>query len=160
MAPSIGYVCLEWATVFLFESSKGSGCLKDGSVRRLFAGFAASLLVLLTVCLVGCGGSNEPVLGSAVEHYLAAQDALAKGDKETALKELDISLSQQPDVWAYFERAQLHAKAGQDDKAKADCGAGLKLDEKHTGLKWLQGELKKPADRRFKGKNANPPVTK
>lgn len=135
--------------------------MRNGDLRRAHASKrSAKFLVLLLFGILGCNASSEPELGSAVEHYLAAQDALAKGDKETALKELDLSLAQQPDVWAYFARAELLAKSNQDEKALADCAAGLKLDEKHTGLKWLQSELKKPADRRFKGKNANPPVTK
>lgn len=126
---------------------------------RRWSGFS-SFLCLFALISIGCGNSNEPVLGTATEHFLAAQDAIAKGDKETALKELDASLSASPDPWAYFQRAQVLAEMKQVDKALADCAAGLSLDKDHVQLKWLQGELKKPAEQRFQGKNAKPPVTK
>ena len=82
------------------------------------------------------------------------------GDNQTALKELDASLSLTPDPWAYYQRAKLLADMGEDDRALADCDAGLALDSEHIELKWLQGELKKPAARRFQGRNKEPPVTK
>jgi tetratricopeptide (TPR) repeat protein len=91
---------------------------------------------------------------------LAAQDALAKGDQQTALQELDASLAAQPDAWAYYQRARLLADMGQDQKAISDCAAGLQLDPAHGQLKWLQAELKKPAAARFQGRNKEPPVTK
>lgn len=56
------------------------------------------------------------------------QDALAAGDKETAIKELDASIAAQPDAWAYFQRGRLFAEKGEDDKSLADCAAGLGLD--------------------------------
>ena len=117
---------------------------------------------LILVALVGCGagGGGEQPLGTATEHFLAAQDAIAKGDDATALKELDASISLQADSWALFERAQLHVKMKQVDKALVDCAAGLSLDKDHVQLKWLQEELKKPAEGRFQGKNAKPPVDK
>ncbi len=118
---------------------------------------ACALLCLLV--LLGCG-SDEQELGDATEHFLAAQDALANGDADTAIQELDTSLAIQPDAWAYYERARLLAEKGDDEKASADCEAGLQLDAEHVQLKWLQGELKKSANRRFKGRNKKPPISK
>ena len=109
--------------------------------------------------MLGCD-AGEQELGDATEHYLAAQQALAEGDNETALQELDASITLQPDPWAYYQRAQLYVDMKQDEKALADCDAGLQLDSSHIELKWLQGELKKPENRRFRGRNEKPPVTK
>ena len=114
---------------------------------------------LLCVVLAGCGPA-EPELGDATEHFLAAQDALSKGDQQLALQELDASLAARPDAWAYYQRARLFSDMNQVEKAIADCQAGLQLDAEHVQLKWLQGELRKPADRRFQGRNKEPPVTK
>jgi Tfp pilus assembly protein PilF len=91
---------------------------------------------------------------------LAAQDALAKNDQETALKELTNSINAGPDPWAYYQRAKIYTEKGEDEKAKADCQAGLALDPEHVELKWLQGELAKPSQQRFQGRNKEPPMIK
>jgi hypothetical protein len=112
-------------------------------------------------CLLTAGcGPAEQELGDATEHYLAAQDALAAGDSATALKELEASIQAQPDVWAYFQRARLLSEMGQDQRALADCRAGLALDPEHEQLKWLEAELRKPAPQRFRGRERASPVTK
>ena len=128
---------------------------QTGYVGESIVGLA--LAVLLACC--GCG-AEEQELGTATEHYLAAQEAIASGNTEMALTELDASLSLQPDAWAYYQRAQLLLEKGDDAKALADCDAGLQLDAQHTELKWLQAELRKPANRRFKGRNKEPPIRK
>ncbi|MCA9166973.1 MAG: hypothetical protein KDB23_04875 [Planctomycetales bacterium] len=117
------------------------------------------LLCIVATCCLGCEPEQQD-LGAGTDHFLAAQDAIAAGDKELAIKELDASIAAQPDAWAYFQRGRLLAEKGDDDKALADCVAGQQLDPEHTGLKWLRAELKKPLDGRFKGRNAEPPVGK
>ena len=66
---------------------------------------------LLPVC--GCA-SGEPDLGDATQHFLAAQDALDKGDTQTAINELNISIQLQPDAWAYYQRARILTDQEQD----------------------------------------------
>jgi tetratricopeptide (TPR) repeat protein len=117
------------------------------------------MVICLLLSFTGCS-SDEVELGDATEHFLAAQEALDKGDQATALNELNLSIELQPDAWAYYQRAQILAEQKQFDAALADCRAGLELDPQHEQLKWLAGELRKPADRRFQGKNANPPGPK
>jgi tetratricopeptide (TPR) repeat protein len=111
------------------------------------------------ISLAGCA-SGEPDLGDAAEHFLAAQDALDDGDTETALSELDISIELEPDVWAYYQRARILTDQKKIDQALADCQSGLAIDPGHVELQWLAAELKKPAGRRFRGKNANPPAVR
>lgn len=118
-----------------------------------------SVLFVCGAMLVGCG-PQEQELGSATDHFLAAQDALANNDTETALRELTSSIEVQPDPWAYYQRARIYTDKGEDEKAMADCQAGLALDPEHVEMKWLQGELKKPAGSRFQGRNKEPPVIK
>jgi hypothetical protein len=148
----------------VFSRGQGDALVpRAGSLGRWARrSFVATLAGLCLVAGAGCGagGGGEQPLGTATEHFLAAQDAIGKGDDATALKELDASITLQADSWALFERAQLHVKMKQVDKALADCAAGLSLDKDHVQLKWLQEELKKPAENRFQGKNAKPPVDK
>ncbi len=117
------------------------------------------LFVAAGLSLVGCG-SEKQELGSATEHFLAAQDAIAAGDQETALKELTTSIELGPDAWACYQRALIYRDKSDDEKALADCSAGLALDPEHVELKWLQGELKKPKGQRFLGRNREPPMNK
>jgi hypothetical protein len=114
---------------------------------------------MLVLVPAGCG-PPEPELGDATEHFLAAQDALSKGDRQAALKEFNLSIELQPDVWSYFQRAQVQAELGNDAAALADCDAGLRLDKEHVQLSWLRAELHKPKPQRFQGRNAKPPVGK
>ena len=106
---------------------------------------------------VGCGPQTEEI-GDATEHFLAAQEALDAGNTELAIDELSKSLALKPDVWGYYQRAQLLVELDRTDEAIADCEAGLALDSSHAQLKWLHGELKKPKDKRFRGRYKNPPV--
>ena len=50
------------------------------------------LFVFLLLGWCGCKPAEQP-MGTATEHYLAAQDAIVKGDKEAALKELDAAIA-------------------------------------------------------------------
>ena len=116
-------------------------------------------IACVTLALVlGCGKPVDPV-GKDVEHFLAAQEALERGDKDTALQELNASIEVRPDGWAYYYRAKLHSDSGNDELAIADCEAGMELDPDHPELKWLRAELKKQPSRRFKGRNASAPTS-
>ena len=106
---------------------------------------------------LGCGGSGVE-LDESGEHFVAAQQALAEGNREKAMAELTAAIKAGPDPWAYYQRAKLYSDAGDEKAALADCEAGLKIDPENTSLKWLQGELKKPKAKRFKGKFAKPPI--
>lgn len=114
------------------------------------------LYIFLTIALFGC---EKPEVDSAGVHYLAAMEALDEGDSEKALSELDISIELEPDAWAYFERARIHAKNGSDDLAKKDIQLGLDLDDGNKSLKWLKTELRKSKDKRF-AKGDVPPSSK
>lgn len=113
----------------------------------------------MALCLVvaGCGRSNDPTNQPATQHFLAAQQALAKGDKQAALQSFTASIDARPSGWAYMGRAKLHLELGDAEAAIADCEAGLGLEPENKDLQWLLGEAKKPAEQRFKGKNAKPP---
>ena len=106
------------------------------------------LSVALGISVLG-GCSSEPELSDGVQHFLAAQDAIARGDNETALQELNISIELEPDGWSYYQRAKIYREMGKDKEAIADCESGLKLDPDHVELKWLLAELRKPEGRRF-----------
>ncbi|MCA9196379.1 MAG: hypothetical protein KDA87_02535 [Planctomycetales bacterium] len=112
-----------------------------------------SLLCLSS--LVGC--QQEQELGSGKEHYLAALDALGKGDTQTAISELSLSIEAEPDVWAYLERARIYSELGEDEKAKQDLVEAKKIDSANTRIGWIEGELRKAKDARYKGRLANPP---
>ena len=133
-----------------------SRCL--GWVIRVGLAFIATAgLCLLAV--TGCGAANSQS-NQATEHYLAGKEAVERGDQDAALAAFDASLVEQPDPWTYLARAQLFVAMGEVEKAKADCQAGLQLDAEHRQLRWLLDELDKPAARRFRGGNKEPPSTK
>jgi len=111
--------------------------------------------VFVTI-LVGCGGS-KPVLDDADQALVKARSAIADGNTESAMKLLDQSIALKPDTWSYFERAKLHAEADNDAEAKADIGAGLEIEPEHSELLWLQKQLKKSKNNRFKGTSGQPP---
>jgi Tfp pilus assembly protein PilF len=119
----------------------------------------AAAIVLAFCSAIAANGcqQKEYKLGDAGEHFVAAMEALERGDKATAMAELNVSIEAEPAVWAYFQRARLHLEEGNEAAAVADCEAGLKDQPDNPDLKWLLGELKKPAAQRFKGENANPP---
>ncbi len=128
--------------------------LKLNRSSQISAAFVSAFLI---ATLTGCGQKDDPV-GADVEHFLAAQEALERGDKDTAMTELNASIELRPDGWAYYHRAKLHAEAGQDEQATADCKAGMQLDPDHPELQWLLSEIKKKPDRRFQGRNAEAPT--
>lgn len=109
---------------------------------------------LALLALAGCGSSAEK---PGVNHLIAASTAISNGDKETAITELGASIDEAPNTWAYFQRAQIYVSQGKFDEAAADCQAGLDVDSTDVDLNWLQTELKKPPQQRFKGRFAKPP---
>jgi Tfp pilus assembly protein PilF len=113
-------------------------------------------LCAATLLAAACRESTTG-LDKAGQAFVDAQQALAAGDKDRARELLDVSIRTRPDPWAYFQRAQLHAEAGNDDAAQADCREGLRLDPEHSDLLWLEKELDKPSSARFQGRNAKPP---
>ncbi|MCO6043686.1 hypothetical protein NG895_07185 [Aeoliella sp. ICT_H6.2] len=117
-------------------------------------------LCLIVLSLAGCGQRNSPEQQPATRHFLAAQEALAKGDKEAAIRSFTASIDAKPNGWAYMERAKLYLDQGNDEAAIADCEAGLAIEPKNEDFKWLLAEAKKPANDRFKGKFAQPPSAK
>ena len=115
-------------------------------------------MAIMTMLLVhmGCGPAEDPI-GEDVSHFLNGKAAMDRGDTEVALQEFNKSIELNPDAWAFYYRAKLHADKKDNEKAAADCKAGLKLDPNHAELKWLQVELKKSPEQRFKGRNASVP---
>jgi hypothetical protein len=101
--------------------------------------------------LFGCGGSQPD--GSQFQHDEAAKlflDAMKiRGtDQAGALELLNQSIDARPSHSAYFHRGWLHALQGRDEPARADVQAGLELEPEDEDLKWLGGELQKPAGQR------------
>lgn len=106
--------------------------------------------------LLGC--SPEPSLDDAALQLMEAREAVEAGDTDKAVQLLTASIEARPDPWAYYERAKIAAKEGEDDDAKADIEAGLELDPEHSELLWLEKQVKKPRRSRFKGKSGQPPM--
>lgn len=125
--------------------------IMQGQTTWKFVAITTILLVHL-----GCGPSEDPI-GEDVSHFLNGKTAMDRGDTEVALQEFNKSIELNPDAWAFYYRAKLHADKNEDEKATADCEAGLELDPNHAELKWLQVELKKSPEQRFKGRNASAP---
>lgn len=102
-------------------------------------------------CCLGCSeGDNAPKLDDAAKLFLESQRALKAGDRAKSLELLDQSIAAKPYAWSLLERAKLRAEDGNDEGALADVAAGLELDPELKDLQWLQEELKKPKEERFK----------
>lgn len=107
--------------------------------------------------LVGCGGGQESVVDDSVSSYLEAQKALQANDADLAYQHLTAAIEQQPQPWAYFDRAKILHERGDVQAALEDAEAGLKLRPKDAQLRWFVGELKKPEGKRFQGRYKDPP---
>lgn len=102
---------------------------------------------------VGCrGGDNAPELDDAAHLFLESQRAFKAGDRAKGLELLNQSIAAKPYAWSLLERGKLHAEDGNDSAAQADVKAGLELDPDLKDLQWLQQELQKSPDKRFKTK--------
>jgi Tfp pilus assembly protein PilF len=111
----------------------------------------AVLLILIPLALVGCGATQRD--GGQFQHDEAARLFLEAmkvrpTDQARALQLLTESIEVRPSYNAYFHRAWIHALQGRDEQAQADLQAGLELEPENRDLKWLEGELKKPAGQR------------
>ncbi len=119
-------------------------------VRRIsWLSIRFATIVVACFAMNGCA-EQPPELDDAGTHFLNAKDAIDAGDDATAIDELTKSITVREDAWSYFERAQLYAKAGEDEKAKADVKIGLSIDPSNKQLIWLQKEMKRPKKQRFK----------
>jgi Tfp pilus assembly protein PilF len=110
------------------------------------------LLGILLVSQVSCSRTTSPD-GSTFQHDQAATLFLEamkvrSTDPEQAMTLLTQSLDSRPSYNAYYHRAWLLALKGEDDKARQDIEAGLKLEPENAELKWLAGELSKPTAQR------------
>jgi Tfp pilus assembly protein PilF len=114
-------------------------------------------MLFLAISPGGCGDSGEVALTEEQNYFVAAAEALEAGDDAKALEMLTASIDTTPTRYAHFERAKLYEKQGEDEKALADCTAALALQPDDKDVLWLQGEIKKAKDKRFKGRFAQPP---
>jgi hypothetical protein len=113
----------------------------------------------LLLLLAGCGGSQPD--GSQFQHDDAAKLFLQAmqirdTDQARSIELLTESIEARPSHNAYYHRAWINALRGDDQKATADVEAGLKLEPESKDLKWLEAELRKPAQER---KLEKPPTT-
>jgi tetratricopeptide (TPR) repeat protein len=115
--------------------------------------------ILLSVVICGCGKSKSAT-SRANDLYLQAKGLLAAGKTSEALEVLNQSISVQPALWSYHERAKLQAQLGDDKAAMADCAAALELDSQDPDAAWLKSELAKPAAERFRGKFKSSPSSR
>jgi tetratricopeptide (TPR) repeat protein len=93
----------------------------------------------------------------AKNYFLQAQEALKQGDTSKAIAAFTASIESKPNAWAYMERAKLYAAAGQGEQALQDAQKAVELEPENSDALWLEGELKKPAEQRFKGIFQIPP---
>ena len=112
-------------------------------MKRLF-------LIVVASALAGCSQA-APETSAANQKYLEASELIAQGDREAAVKALTESIDAGPTLWSYRARARLYAEMGQDDQARSDCEAGLKITPGDPDLLWIKGELAKPVAQRFAG---------
>lgn len=122
---------------------------------RIQSIIAAALLLIAA----GCGSGEQP-LPEATIRLVEAREAIAAGNDEAALAALNDSLESQPMVWAYYERAKLKLKSGDEIAARADCDAALEIAPNDPEVKWFKGELAKPADKRFQGQFKHAPSSR
>ena len=120
-------------------------------VSEAFARFAT--LAVVVALLGGCTSESE----QAEESFYEAVAAQQAGRNDEALRLLDSSLQAQPTSYAYYQRAKLRLKDGDDAGAIADCQAGLALVPVDRDLQWLLAEAQKPTIERFQGDYASAP---
>jgi Tfp pilus assembly protein PilF len=111
---------------------------------------------LALAVLAGCSRS-APEESDASKKFIEAQQFLAKGDNDQALAALNDSIAAEPTAWAYSARAKVNALLGNDEAAREDCEAALKLAPDDPDIAWIQGELAKPVAQRFQGNFKTPP---
>ena len=119
----------------------------------------SAIFGIVALALAGCGGgaNTVPELKSAAEKLSAAKASIDAGNHDEALSLLNDLIEDSPSVWAYKTRAKLYLDMGEEEKALADCEAGLQVQPGFRELEWMAAEIKKPVGERFKGRFANPP---
>ncbi len=116
--------------------------------RWVFTGHS-TLGVALVLAAIGCADdAANSELRQVGAHLTAARNALASGDDQTALAELNKSINIEASTWAYIERARLQMRLGDEQAAHRDIEAGLALTPDSRELRRLEDELKKPATQR------------
>lgn len=129
-----------------------------GSLTMQLKVFAISRIAAIAcIAVMGCGERDAVELTEEQNYFVLAADALYSGDDAKALEMLAKSIETKPSRYAHYERAKLYEKQGADEQALADCAAALELQPGDKDVLWLQGEIKKPKAKRFKGRFANPP---
>ena len=123
-------------------------CTRTASIWLMYAAVGVA---------AGCSAYQSPKLDKASSLFVEASDAIDAGETEKAIELLTASIDEDPTTWACFQRAMLRVENGEDNEAIADCELGLTVDDSHPDLNWLLKELKKKPERRFKGKNRQPP---
>jgi len=111
---------------------------------------------MLVAVTIGCG-DGEPKVSDANKLFIEASKLIGEGQKEAAIEKLNESIAAEPLLWSYRERAKLLIETGKDDAAMKDVDAGLQLTPDDPDLRWLKGEIAKPAAQRFQGKFKTPP---
>ena len=107
----------------------------------------------LSLILAGCGDGSGKRDGSAFQHDHAAKlfleaMKLRPTNQNQALELLNESIDARPAYNTYFHRGWIYALQGHENKALEDIKAGLALEPDSKDLKWLDGEMKKPAQQR------------
>jgi hypothetical protein len=128
--------------------------------RILRLPIAAACAAGFLLIALGCGGDGESELSDSAAYLIEARQALGDGNTDAALQALSASIDSEPNVWAYLERAKIHATQGNDQAARADCDAALKLAPQNRDVAWIESELKKPVGKRFQGQFAIAPSFK
>lgn len=113
---------------------------------------------LFVAAAIGCGDKGASERLALGEIYSQATAAIESGDYARAVELLDQAVEKMPnDEWTYRSRALANAHLGEDEAATADVEKCLSLNPENPDAKWIQGELEKKVDQRFKGRFANPP---
>ena len=120
--------------------------------------WAATLMCTALFASSGCSQqSAAPKLSPSNLAIVEAQEAYQAGQLDVALERLEASIAAEPTIWALRLRARIRAEQGEDAGAKSDCEAALQLAPDDPDVLWIQGELAKPADKRFQGRFKTPP---
>ncbi|MBN1854155.1 MAG: hypothetical protein JW829_15615 [Pirellulales bacterium] len=111
--------------------------------------FRRMLFVLLAPALgtiLGC--DDTTVKHDEIDKILIESNRVISTDPAKAVELLNRVIEAKPSEYAYYSRGWCYARMNEDEKAKADVSQGLKISPDHPGLKWLEGELKKPVGQR------------
>ena len=116
-------------------------------------------MVALLLLTTGCA-KKKTEINSSRNYLIEARQAIDAGDSAKAVEALNASIASRPNVWAYFELAKQQLALGDEKAALSNCEKALAMDPEMADAHWLQGELKKPAAKRFKGRFKDPPSSR